>query len=222
VFLVNTRVTSFDENLAAEKAGVAAGGGTIVGAEAIVAGEADFTPLVLKIKAAKPDYIIMASGASDIARMTQTLNAQGAMPPKFILGNSSTLIPAFLGPVGKTADGKILAVQLTPSPTSEKAQACIDAFKKYAPKLNVELQSIYGCASAQVLVTALQDAGKDLTREGFMAAIDKWSNRQASPLLPPLSFSAKRHIGMNSMALAGVENGQLKEIAGELIPMPVR
>jgi ABC-type branched-subunit amino acid transport system substrate-binding protein len=221
VFMVATRVTSFDENFAAAKAGIAAGGGTLVGNEAIVAGEADFTPLVLKIKAAKPDYLILSTGASDAARLGQTLLAQGAMPTKYILGISSLLIPAFLGPVGTTMDGKVLAPTLTPPPTSDKVQSCVEAFRKYAPKLTVDLQSLYGCASAQALVAALQDAGKNVTRESLLAAVDKWNNKQVSPLLPPLTFNAKRHVGMSGMALSGVEKGQLKD-TGEVMPMPVR
>jgi hypothetical protein len=72
VFLVNTRVTSFDEN-SRRKGGRRCGRRNDRRQRSHRRGEADFTPLVLKIKAAKPDYIIMASGASDIARMTQTL-----------------------------------------------------------------------------------------------------------------------------------------------------
>jgi hypothetical protein len=59
------------------------------------------------------------------------------------------------------------------------------------------------------MVAALQDAGKDVTREPDEGD-RRWNNKQASAMLPPLSFSTKRHIGMNSMGLAGVENGQLK------------
>jgi ABC-type branched-subunit amino acid transport system substrate-binding protein len=220
VFMVATRVTSYDENLAAAKTGIAAGGGTLVATEAIVAGEADFTPLVLKIKAAHPDYLILSTGASDAARLVQTLLAQGAMPTKYILGISSLLIPAFLGPVGTTVDGKVLAPTLTFLPSSDKAKSCIDAFAKYGNKLTADLQSLYGCASAQALVAALQDAGKNVTRESLLAAVDKWNNKPVSPLLPPLTFSAKRHVGLSGMAVAGIEKGQLKEL--DIMPMPVR
>ncbi|MDB5861573.1 MAG: transporter substrate-binding protein [Ramlibacter sp.] len=221
-FLVNQRAPAFDANVAGMKAGVAAGGGTIVGDEAMVVNEPDFTPLVLKMKAARPDYMIIAAAASDVARLIKTMHAQQAMPAKFILSNSALLNEAFLEPVRGLVDGKILTPQMIAAATSDKSGECTSAFKEFGAGLRPDAQSLYGCVVAQTLVAALEDAGKDLTREGFLKAIDGWNRKAVSPLIPPLSFVGGRHIGMSTMTVGGVEKGELKDIEGQLVPMPAR
>jgi hypothetical protein len=55
-------------------------------------------------------------------------------------------------------------------------------------------------------VQSLQAAGKDLTREGLISAIEKGGFQ--GPGLAPLRFSADDHSGYGGMRLSKVENGK--------------
>ena len=182
-------------------------GGTIVGSAFTNAGQSDQTPLVLRIKQAAPDYVVMAMSAPDAARIFKVMQSQDAFPKKFVIGGSTLATGAFIDPVGSAADGHLLVLTPTEPPTAQAASGC-DAVLQ-AKGIAPEGFSLFGCAAAQVMTEALRETGPDLTRESLMNTLRQWSQKAASPLLPPLSFSATSNLGEHSMILVGVEDGKL-------------
>ncbi len=63
-----------------------------------------------------------------------------------------------------------------------------------------------GYAAAQVVVEGLRRAGPDLTREGFIAALEGLEDWTGG-LLPPISYSPHDHRGLTSLALLRASNG---------------
>ncbi len=63
----------------------------------------------------------------------------------------------------------------------------------------------YGMANAYTLVQALQAAGKNLTRQGLVSAIEKDGAKWSGPGLVPFRYSTTEHGGY-----AGVEIGQIR------------
>jgi hypothetical protein len=59
-------------------------------------------------------------------------------------------------------------------------------------------------AGAELMVDALRRAGRELTREGFLAALDGIRHFKTG-LVPPLSFSSTRHIGSTGAWIAPVD-----------------
>ena len=208
VFILNQQTPGLDQLIKGQKDGIAAAGGTVVGNEQYAAGLSDVAPFVLQIKKADPDYVILGSIAADGARIFQALKAANALPKKFVLSNSGFLGDTFLRPIGAAADGKVLTPASVAPATSPEASQCLDAFKQYAPKLTADPSSLAGCAYAQVFVEALKEAGDKPTRKSLLAAIDGWTDKEASPLLTPLTFAGGRHIGLTQMAILGVDGGK--------------
>ncbi len=71
--------------------------------------------------------------------------------------------------------------------------------KDYAPalyaKAGVDGNTEYGVALALTFVQALQAAGKDLTRQGLIAAIEKSGKNFVTPGFVPPSYSTGTHYG---------------------------
>jgi len=94
---------------------------------------------------------------------------------------------------------------------------------------NFELESLYGWASAQLFVQALQNAGSPPTRAGLEAALDKITSFNASGLLS--TADPAQNIPGYCAVLAQVQNGHIVRVAptpetgficspGGLLPAP--
>jgi hypothetical protein len=72
-----------------------------------------------------------------------------------------------------------------------------------------------GYAAAQVVVEGLERAGKDLTRESFINALESLENWTGG-VLPSISYSEKDHYGLVTMALQRAINGRWVIEVGKL------
>jgi hypothetical protein len=89
------------------------------------------------------------------------------------------------------------------APESNTANAWVKVEKKllqdYAPSLyakyGLDGNTQYGVALAYTVVQALQDAGRNLTRQGLLNAIAKSGKNFATPGFVPLSYSSSVHFG---------------------------
>jgi ABC-type branched-subunit amino acid transport system substrate-binding protein len=210
-YVIEQRVPGSDATTAAVQEAVEAAGGTWAGATVTTAGASDYTPAVLEANAAEPDYIILSQAAPDAARIVDAMSRQNAFPNKLILGQSTLATGAFVNPAGQAASGRVLTVSPVVPSTSESAQSCIDAFEEQGAGLEPDGFSLFGCATAQVLTTALEEMGDEVTREGLIETLQGWEGKEASELFPPLTFTEEDNVGNDSMILVGIENGQLVE-----------
>jgi ABC-type branched-subunit amino acid transport system substrate-binding protein len=62
-------------------------------------------------------------------------------------------------------------------------------------------------ASAQLLIAALQRAGRDLTRDKLLAALDTISALETG-LVPPLTFTSTRHVGSTGAYVVNLQGGE--------------
>lgn len=210
-YMMEQRVPGSDETTAVVKKAVVAAGGTWAGSAVTTAGQSDYTPTVLEARSKHPDYVILSQAAPDAARIVGVMNSQNAFPNKLLLGQSTLATEAFVGPAGKVASGKVLTVSPVVPASSDKAKSCVDAFEEQGNGLKPGGFSLFGCATAQVLVTALKEMGDDITRENLIKTLDGWQGKKASDLFPPLTFSQQNNVGNDSMILVGIKDGHLVE-----------
>jgi branched-chain amino acid transport system substrate-binding protein len=64
-----------------------------------------------------------------------------------------------------------------------------------------------GYAAAQLVIEGLKRAGPDLTRDGFIAALESLKDWTGG-LLPPISYSATDHCGLTALELTRAINGK--------------
>ena len=188
-------------------------GGTWLGVDEVSQGTGDYTPYVLRMKQMHPDYLLVSTTPADSSRYSSAVAAQDALPAKRILGLQTVANETFIDAVPQSISDAIYAPAPT-KPASDKASAdCTNAVNKYAPGTKVSMDTLWGCASAQLFVYALQKAGTNLTRDGLVKTLEGMKNANATPLLPPITFSPSNHVGERSMYTFTTQNKKL--IAGD-------
>lgn len=84
---------------------------------------------------------------------------------------------------------------------------------KYHPKTRPGYWSYMGMAGAIVFVEGVRRAGRDLTREKFIEALESLSNYETG-VVPPLHWSRQNHGSSNVIGYAIWEEGKLKLLKG--------
>jgi ABC-type branched-subunit amino acid transport system substrate-binding protein len=79
----------------------------------------------------------------------------------------------------------------------------------------------YGMANAYTLVQALQAAGKDLTRQGVINAINQNGANWMGPGLVPFRYSTTDHGGYSGVEMGMVKGGKIVLSGGPLTTTPV-
>jgi ABC-type branched-subunit amino acid transport system substrate-binding protein len=108
--------------------------------------------------------------------------------------------------------------------TADTSNAWITLFKKihdqYDASAPFDGNVEYGMASAYTLVQALQAAGKNLTRQGLIDAINQHGASWTGPGLVPFRYSTSDHGGYSGAAIGMVKNGNIVLSGGPLTTTP--
>ena len=132
----------------------------------------------------KPQFVVSQVGA-DLGTLTKQLGAAAPLTEGLISDNYLPL-------------------------SNDEANPWIQLYKKVnaAHNGNAEFDNnvVYGMSVGYLFVQSLQAAGKDLTRDGLIAAIEK--NGFQGPGLAPLRFSADNHSGYGGMRLSKVQGAK--------------
>ncbi|MFO6453041.1 MULTISPECIES: ABC transporter substrate-binding protein [unclassified Aeromicrobium] len=210
VYYIGQAIPGIEEDIKNVQKDVEAAGGEFVGSSVVKINETDVTSTILKIKSLKPDYVVSVITSGDQARVVKAMDAQSAFPQKYLLTSGTAATDAFLSGIGDVPiDGKTLAFSVTAAPASDQGKECVEAFKKYAPGLIADAQSLIGCTNAQAMIAALEDAGKNPTRASVSKAVEAWSEKKVSEALPPVTFSGDDHQGIHSLFVLGFDGGKI-------------
>jgi len=75
-------------------------------------------------------------------------------------------------------------------------------------------------ANAYTLVQALKAAGKDLTRQGLVNAIDKDGGKWTGPGIVPYRYSGNEHGGFGGVEIGQIRGGKIIEFGGPMTTDP--
>jgi branched-chain amino acid transport system substrate-binding protein len=78
----------------------------------------------------------------------------------------------------------------------------------------------YGMANAYTLVQALQAAGKNLTRQDLVNAVNSMGAKWTGPGLVPFRYSTTEHGGYSGAEMGQVRNGKIVLFGGPLVTQP--
>jgi branched-chain amino acid transport system substrate-binding protein len=190
----DTAQTVQDAQTATEQAG-----GRWLGYDEVNQGTTDYTPYVLRMKQAHPDFVLVSTTPTDCARYVTAMVAQGALPTKRILGLQTLATESFINAVPEEASNVVFAPGPNAAASNKLAADCIATIHRYQPGTQITMESLWGCGTAQVFVYALQKAGSNLTRDGLVRTLEGMHQVDAAPVLTPISFSASNHVGEATM-----------------------
>jgi branched-chain amino acid transport system substrate-binding protein len=155
--------------------------------------------------------VVMLATVPGFTALSLGTAAKIGFKPQFVVsqvGADLGTLSKQLGAAAPLTEGLISANYLPLS--TDDANPWIQLYKKVNTAHNggaeFDNNTVYGMSVGYLFVQSLQAAGKDLTREGLISAIEKGGFQ--GPGHAPLRFSDKDHSGYGGMQLSKVEGGK--------------
>lgn len=194
----------------------AAASGTVYGVETKhKPDETDFAGALGKIKDGGCDTVGLALGVSQTINVIATANKLGMSDMKFVLSSAGfhTVVAkglaaqGVMGGVYAGAGWQDLEARLATPEVGGWVKAYTEATGEKFPGSG----ALLGRSAAELLVRGLEAAGPDLTRDGFIAAMEGLAFQDVISGYP-VAMSADNHVAGRSVFVSVVENGSWKLI----------
>ncbi len=171
--------------------------------------ETEFTATVLKLREAGCDAVFMGTVYRDTVLILETARKMGWEDVTFI-GNDVTYGDVVAKLQSGASEGFLafghIAELYREDPLTE---AVADWYDRYEERFGEKpvVASVEGYRGADIIVTALENAGENLTREGLVTALEDMSSYQ-DIFGYKVSFGPDNHKGVSESVLSVVENGR--------------
>jgi ABC-type branched-subunit amino acid transport system substrate-binding protein len=119
---------------------------------------------------------------------------------------------------GAITDGYLPSNTDTSNPWIQLFRKVWSQYDKSAPVFDGNVE--YGMANAYTLVQALQAAGKNLTRQDIVNAVNDNGSKWTGPGLVPFRYSATQHGGYGGVEMGQVRSGKIVLFGGPLVTEP--
>ena len=161
------------------------------------------------VRAANPDAVVVVGPANTVAPILKQAHTKGWKP--LFLTVSFVGTDELISEAGPDAEGVVITQVVPPYYMTEFKSVALyrRALGKYFPSEQPNFVSLEGFVDAMVLVEGLKRAGKDLTREGLIHAIESIHDHDLGlgPQLK-LNYSAKEHKGFDHVLPTVVRGGR--------------
>ena len=188
---------------------------TPVANEVFNATDTDFTSQILRVRSANPDAIVVYGYPAASAIITRQIREVGIKAD--IIGSSATSNQNYPELVGKIGAGTKFVSNLENLPESDfpAMKKFREAFQKRFPDLARQarpaLSDVLGYNGALTMVEAIRRAGKDLTRESYMKALESLDG-YATGVAMPAYLSADNREGNTKMNIAVIKDDLTREV----------
>jgi branched-chain amino acid transport system substrate-binding protein len=177
-----------------------------------VRGTIDVTEGLEKIIESDAQAVIMIGTYDSCAEFIKTAKKRAFLP---VFHNVSFVGSTELARrLGKAGEG-VIVTQVVPPPQKRDSIASlpgvdeyIKLLAKYYPESKPTFVGLEGYINARVLVTGLERAGVDITREKFIEAIESINDLDLG-ILNRLSFGKNDYQGLDKVYFTKIENGEL-------------
>ncbi len=178
--------------------------------EGYESGAVDFKPLLIKVKAAKPEVLYMVSYVMDAGQLMRQSMELDLMPKLFVGGGAGFTLPEFLANAGDAAQ-YVYSVDLwfkkAPYPGAE------EYFDEYQKKFGTptEYHGAQAYASMQVVADALNRA-QDFTPEAIRAALAATDTNTVFGPVKFISYGKKKQQNSLPTYVVQWQNGLLETV----------
>ena len=176
-----------------------------------IRGTMDVEEGIARILEASPQAIVMIGAYSPCAKaitLAQSRGYKGLFYAVSFVGADE--IARILGP---ESDAHLLMSQVVPPPGLPESAALLSGVTEYArdlaryfPGEQPNLVGLEGYVNARVLVEGLRRAGRELTRERFIDAVDSIRDFSVG-LASPVSFAKDQHQGLERVYFTRLDRG---------------
>jgi len=181
-------------------------GGEIIETLALERGQTDSTAQVLKLKQAKPDFVLGCLYEAETVIFLRDAKKYGVKIP--VMGTAGTDLENTLERLGDISAVRNYFVlhSFVDKVDGPKMKKWNDIILKYNPKETITGFSAVSMASGVAAVKALQAVGHDLTRSKFLAELDKIRNLTTGILACDITWTPTDRHGCKKSAVAGFVN----------------
>lgn len=176
---------------------------------ALERGQTDSTPQVLRMRQAKPDFIIACLYEAETAIFLKDLQKFG-MSDIPVMGTAGTDLENTLKRVGdlQTVKNYYVPHNYVDNTTGGRMQKWNDIILKYYPKETITGFSAISIGSGVAVAEALKRAGRNLSREKFIAEMDKIRDFDTGVLSGKVTWKPDDREGVKQAAVNGFVNGK--------------
>jgi branched-chain amino acid transport system substrate-binding protein len=162
-----------------------------------------------KVRAANPDAVVLVGPANTVAPILKKAHEKGWKP--LFLTVSFVGTDELIQDAGADAEGMVITQVVPPYYLTDLKTVALyrRTLQKYAPSARPNFVSLEGFVDAMVMVEGLKKAGKDLTREGLIQAIESLHDEDIGlgPQLK-LNYSTRHHKGLDHVLPTVVRGGR--------------
>ncbi len=189
---------------------------SLVQAVPFATGTQDFSAPVLKAKGAEPEVVVLLTVPVNSARIMKEIAKFGWKP--IIAGHAPIVDEQLVQMAGDAAEG-VRATGLTVLHTSDApvVKTYRERLAKYFPGTRPTFWSLQAYAAGTVCAEGLKRAGQNLTREGFVNALETLKNFETG-IVGPITFGPNVRAGNRSVAIMEVKDHSFVQISGWVSP----
>jgi branched-chain amino acid transport system substrate-binding protein len=166
----------------------------------------DFVATAKEVIKPNPQALIIVSSANNTMGVIKAIRAEGGQMQIMTMSNNSS--QSFFEGLGSAGIGVIIS-QITPAPhlvSTPLGQEFKEMVKKY--NATVSYAAMEGYVNAKVLVEALRRAGPNLTRAGFIRAMESMQRVDFGGIM--VTYGPKDHSGSEFVELTMIgKNGRI-------------
>ena len=201
----------------AERAGEL--GYAVAGFEPIPLRPDDVEPQVARLRARQPDAVILALYPAQARKVVEAKAALGWSDVRLVSSGPLT-DEQYLNVPGGHADGTIgFCHYPDPNESDEPGvRRYRELMAKHFPGHELNRYSLYGYVFGSLVVEGLRRAGRELTRESFLDAMESIRDWDSGGILPPVSFSATNHHAQRAGFVCELVDGRFEPVSGWLEP----
>jgi len=187
-----------------------------VAAESYKRGATDLSAQVAKLRRADLDACLLVATPPPGAAFLKEAHKQGWKKTKIISSGPLT-DEKYINLSGGVGEG-VWGLSLWPDPVHSNDPAVVE-YREIMEKFGKDRDktpnrySLFGYFYAKLALEGIKRAGKNLTRESYIAALESikgWENG----IIPPVSFSATDHLAQDSGYMVEVQKGIFRPISG--------
>lgn len=183
-----------------------------VAVETFPRGAVDVGPQVANLRKANPDVVVLGAEAVMGARLAQEMHKVGWKVQ--LLGTDLLASDKYLELAGPAAEGTIVTRVYPPATAAAPAVARYrELLKKSFPEAKPDLTSLHGYTVMMVVAEGLKRAGRDLTREKFIEAMESIKDFDTG-IIGKMTFGAGDHQGGTSGYISQVRGGKFVDLSG--------